>query len=220
MIPANICEIVVAVILKAGWEPAFCDVDPRTGNAGVREFDAAWTPAVAAVLAVPNFGTPVAMDDIQRWAQSKSVVLIEDICNAIGATHGGRALGTWGDAAIYSFGYAKIIEHRTGGGLTVQDGGLRAGLEETVQAMPLYNDRHVAIDRSSHEQLRALRLMPAGRGPRSIGRSTIATRTVSGIASVPTTFRRSRRRARACPRTCNGGATSPPSTRMVFGIRP
>jgi perosamine synthetase len=160
IVPANICELVVAVILKAGWQPVFCDVDPLTGNADLDDFDAAWTPATACVLAVSNFGTPLPMDDIQSWARSKGVTLIEDVCNALGATSNDRALGTFGDAAIYSFGYGKIIEHRTGGGLVVRDPALQTRLEHIIGAMAVYSERHRQTDRSCQEQLRTIRRSP------------------------------------------------------------
>lgn len=165
LVPVNVCEIVVAVILKAGWRPVFCDVNPVTGNAGTDEFDAAWSTGIDCVLAVSNFGTPLPMDAVRAWAASKRTTLIEDVCNALGATHAGQAIGTFGDAAIYSFGYGKIIEHRTGGGLTVQEPGLRARVQTIVDAMPVYAERHRETDRVYQERLRAIRASASQQTP-------------------------------------------------------
>lgn len=160
LVPANICEIVVAVILKAGWQPVFCDVNPVTGNAELAEMQAAWSPDVSCVLAVPNFGTPLDMAAIEEWARAKHVFLIVDVCNAIGADISGRACSEFGDAAVYSFGYTKIIEHRTGGGLVVRDPAIEMLAEAVVAAMPVYNDAHARTNAERQAELRQLRTRP------------------------------------------------------------
>ena len=160
IVPANICEIVPAVILRAGWRPVFCDVDPISGNAGVEHLAAARTPDTVGAIAVANFGTPVAIDEVRQWATTNGIFLIEDVCNALGATHQGRLLGTWGDAAIFSFGYAKIVEHRTGGAVTVADRRLRARVEEIIASMPLFGLPHAAAGRALQAELRIVRGSP------------------------------------------------------------
>lgn len=165
MVPANICEMVVAVILKAGWRPVFYDVDPRSGNAEVRHLEAAFTDDIACAIAVSNFGTPVPMEEISAWARAKKIFLIEDACNALGAVHQDRAIGSWGDAAMFSFDYAKIIEHRVGGALTVRDDRLRAKAEAMIASMPLYTSHHEEANRAFQMQLRELRHHPDRQNP-------------------------------------------------------
>jgi len=165
LLPVNICEIVIPAIRHAGFQPLFHDVDPVSGNATVENLRQAWRPGVAACLATHNFGTPLDMDAIKAWAREQEVFLIEDACNALGATWNGAPVGSFGDAAIFSFGHAKIVEVGAGGALQVRDAALRRKARGLLDSLPLFSPRHQEADAAFQAVLRTLRQNPPAARP-------------------------------------------------------
>lgn len=157
LLPVNICEIVIPVIQLAGFSPIFYDVDSDTGNSGLENIKAKYTGEEAVLLAVHNFGVPLEIDLISEWAKEKEIFVIEDVCNALGSTWKNLPLGNWGNAAIYSFGYSKIVELGFGGGLTVRESGLRQKVKELISSFDLYSDLHKEADHEFQSKLRILR---------------------------------------------------------------
>lgn len=129
-----------------GATPVFADVDPRTYNLDpvavetiARERD------VDAILAVHLYGLPAAMDELASIASEHDLALIEDAAQAHGATFGGRPVGSFGDAACFSFYPTKNAT--TGeGGMVVTD---RADVAERARAFV----DHGRTDRYTHETL-------------------------------------------------------------------
>ena len=165
LLPVNVCEIVYPIILKSGMVPVFYDVDERNGNASLETIEAAFTGSEAILLAVHNFGAPLEIDRICDWASRNNVFVIEDVCNSLGACYHGTPLGSWGDAAIFSFGYAKIIEYGLGGGILVRNSALRKSVYDAVQSLDLYSGIHKAKDLEYQGILRFMRSSGAAAEP-------------------------------------------------------
>lgn len=159
-LPANICEIVIPAVLHAGFTPVYHDVDPVSGNATLETIRASHGPGVQVCLATHNFGSPLDIGTIAAWARSNGVFLIEDACNALGATWNGQPVGSFGDAAIFSFGHAKIVEVGLGGALVVRDTGLRDKVRRILEALPLLGPEHRRADTAFQAVLRTLRQNP------------------------------------------------------------
>src|SRR5437867_8982338 len=73
------------------------------------------TPRTRAILPVHMRGAPAAMDELVAIAKKHELALIEDVCQAAGATYRGRRLGTFGDAGAFSLQFNKIITTGEGG---------------------------------------------------------------------------------------------------------
>jgi 8-amino-3,8-dideoxy-alpha-D-manno-octulosonate transaminase len=73
------------------------------------------TPRTKAILPVHMRGAPAAMDALASLASERELTLIEDVCQAAGATFRGRRLGTFGDAGAFSLQFNKIITTGEGG---------------------------------------------------------------------------------------------------------
>jgi 8-amino-3,8-dideoxy-alpha-D-manno-octulosonate transaminase len=73
------------------------------------------TPRTRAILPVHMRGAPAAMEELGAIAKKHDLVLIEDVCQAAGATYRGRRLGTFGDAGAFSLQFNKIITTGEGG---------------------------------------------------------------------------------------------------------
>jgi 8-amino-3,8-dideoxy-alpha-D-manno-octulosonate transaminase len=107
-------------ILAAGGVPIFADID-ETLCLDPKAVEAALTSRTRAVVAVHMCGAMARIDDIQDLCRRKGLVLIEDTCQSIGATFGGRSLGTFGQMGCFSFDPVKTITCGEGGAVITDD---------------------------------------------------------------------------------------------------
>ena len=108
-------------VAYCGARPVFVDCDPRTWNSTAAHFERAWTPRTVGVLAVHLYGLPCPADVIESLCRARNAWLIEDCAESLGARVRGRATGTFGDAATFSFYGNKTISTGEGGMLFVRD---------------------------------------------------------------------------------------------------
>lgn len=93
----------VAAIRIAGAIPVFADIDGNTLNIDPALIEKKITSKTKAILPVHLYGYPADMDTIKKIAVKNKLFVIEDACQAHGASFGGRKLGTIGDAGCFSF---------------------------------------------------------------------------------------------------------------------
>ncbi len=101
-----------------GATPVFADVDPDSGNITAETIAAVLTPRTKAVIPVHLAGWPADMPAICALAAEHDLKVLEDCAQAHGAEIDGRPVGTFGDAAAFSFCQDKIISTGGEGGLT------------------------------------------------------------------------------------------------------
>jgi perosamine synthetase len=118
-------------ILYRRATPVFVDIDPATLNLDPDGVKQAITPRTRAILAVHTFGRPAPMDALLELAHTHKLNLIEDACEAIGAEHRGRKVGSFGTFGVFSFYPNKPITTGEGGVLVTDD----SGLASTVKAL-------------------------------------------------------------------------------------
>lgn len=123
-LPSFLCHAPLAAVSYAGWTPVFCDVDPATGLVPDSEWAAAMDLGADAVLLVHLFGNPAPVDALSALCRARRTFLIEDACQAIGASIAGSPCGAHGDAALLSFGHSKAIDVGSGGVLLTDDDAL------------------------------------------------------------------------------------------------
>jgi dTDP-4-amino-4,6-dideoxygalactose transaminase len=90
-------------IAMAGATPVFADLDARRLTLDPQAADAAVTPRTAAIMPVHLYGQPADMAAFQAIAQRRHLALVEDACQAHGATSLGRPVATFGAAGAFSF---------------------------------------------------------------------------------------------------------------------
>lgn len=115
IIQAFTCVAVPNSILWAGGIPLYADIDPHSLNMSVEDFEKKITPRTRAVVVQHTFGLPAPIEKIMEIARSHNLFVIEDCAHALGVTCGGQLLGTFGDAAFFSFGRDKVISSVFGG---------------------------------------------------------------------------------------------------------
>ena len=114
-------------IVHAGARPVFADIDPATFNMDARLAEEAITARTAAVCVVHLFGQAADIEPLRSTAGAGAVAIVEDACQAIGATLDGKAVGALGDTAAFSFFPSKNL-----GG--AGDGGLVASTDPRLEA--------------------------------------------------------------------------------------
>ncbi len=109
------------VVVQAGAEPVFADVDPLTLNLTAEAVEAALTTRTRAVILVHQAGTPADIDAVAAVCAPRRVPILEDAACAIGATYKGRPIGASGNLAAFSFHPRKVITTGEGGMLLTGD---------------------------------------------------------------------------------------------------
>ncbi len=112
-----------------GMVPVFIDIDIPTYNILPETVEAAITPKTRAIMAAHTLGNPFDAARIAEIAKRHKLFLIEDCCDALGATLNGRHVGTFGDIGTLSFYPAHHITMGEGGAVFTSDPALRRAVE-------------------------------------------------------------------------------------------
>ncbi|MFM8269736.1 MAG: lipopolysaccharide biosynthesis protein RfbH [Pseudomonadota bacterium] len=112
-------------IVQNGWVPVFVDVDLKTLNALAEKVMEAKTPKTRAVVLAHTLGNPYRADLLADWCQKEGLFLVEDCCDALGATIGNQWVGSFGLFSTYSFYPAHHITMGEGGAVICRDSILR-----------------------------------------------------------------------------------------------
>lgn len=112
------------VVALLGATPVLVDIDPATFNVRSELLAAAITPRTRALLPVHLFGQPADMAPILALAAQHHLPVIEDAACALGATYHGRACGSLGRLACFSFHPRKAITTGEGGMIVTDDADL------------------------------------------------------------------------------------------------
>jgi CDP-4-dehydro-6-deoxyglucose reductase, E1 len=105
----------VSPIVQNRCIPVFVDVDIGTYNVNVEQLAASVTPETKAIMIAHTLGNPFNLAAVKELADEHNLYLIEDCCDALGATYGGESVGTFGDMATLSFYPAHHITMGEGG---------------------------------------------------------------------------------------------------------
>jgi CDP-6-deoxy-D-xylo-4-hexulose-3-dehydrase len=97
-------------------------VDPKTLNVTLDALKKARTPNTKAVVMAHTLGNPFRADEIGNWCKEEGLYLIEDCCDALGATIGNQPVGSFGEFATLSFYPAHHITMGEGGAVLPADG--------------------------------------------------------------------------------------------------
>lgn len=104
-------------ISRVGATPVFADVDPKSFNLDPVKVEKAITEKTKAIIPVHIFGQPVDMDEMNALAKKHKLTVIEDACQAFGASYKGKRAGSLADVACFSFFPTKNLG-------TIGDGGI------------------------------------------------------------------------------------------------
>ena len=114
-------------IVYTGAEPYFIDSLPESGNLDPELLRVALTKLrsegkrVGAILPVDLLGKAIDYSAVCDLADEFEIPLVSDAAEALGATHNGRAAGSFGAASVFSFNGNKIMTTSGGGMVTTDD---------------------------------------------------------------------------------------------------
>ena len=129
-----------------GARPVYADIDPETYTIDPAEIRSKLSPKTKAIIPVHLYGHPCDMDLINKIAKEHGLFVIEDACQAHGATYQGRRAGSLADVACFSFYPAKNMTVLGDGGMATTND------EELARKIRMLAD-HGRAEKYVHELL-------------------------------------------------------------------
>lgn len=137
IIPGYTCYSVPASVKRAGFQVRICDVNPATLSYDLSRLAAFDFSRVLAVVSANLYGIPDDLLAIEALAKRHRVFMVDDAAQGLGASFAGRAVGTFGDAGLFSLDKGKNITSIQGGILVTRSGEIAAALRQRVASLPL-----------------------------------------------------------------------------------
>lgn len=103
--------------LWQGTKPVFTDIDPETGNINANLIEEKITDKTRVIAPVDYAGRPADLDKIKEIARKHNLVVVEDACQALGATYKNKKVGSVSDLVVFSFHPVKTITTGEGGAI-------------------------------------------------------------------------------------------------------
>jgi dTDP-4-amino-4,6-dideoxygalactose transaminase len=114
IVPAYTWNATPNAVIASGGTPVLAEVDDSL-TLDPEDVARKIGPKTKAILPVHMRGAPANMEALTAIAREHGLVLLEDVCQAAGASFRGRRLGTFGDAGAFSLQFNKIITTGEGG---------------------------------------------------------------------------------------------------------
>ncbi|MFQ6107282.1 MAG: DegT/DnrJ/EryC1/StrS family aminotransferase [Thermoplasmata archaeon] len=106
-----------STVLFCGGRPVFADIDRETYTLDPASVEERITGATRAIMPVDLYGQTADYDPIQKIARDNNLRIIEDACQAHGASYGGKMAGDFGDVSCFSFYATKNMTTGEGGAI-------------------------------------------------------------------------------------------------------
>ena len=138
----------IEAVLSVGAIPVFADID-QTLCLNPNSLNKALTDKTKAILPVHMCGSMAQIDKIKEFCDANKLILIEDACQSIGASFNGKAIGTFGNAGVFSFDPVKTITCGEGGAIITNN-------RKIYIAADAYSDHghdHIGNDRGKENSL-------------------------------------------------------------------
>jgi CDP-6-deoxy-D-xylo-4-hexulose-3-dehydrase len=108
-------------MIMHGCVPVFMDIDLPTYDYKIEQLEAAISPKTKAIMMAHTLGNPFNLEKVMEVAKKHDLYVIEDNCDALGATYNGKRTGTFGYLATVSFYPAHHITMGEGGAVLIND---------------------------------------------------------------------------------------------------
>ena len=135
IVPSNTYIATALAVTYVGATPVFVEPDIRTYNIDPTLIEAKITPKTKAIMPVHLYGQACDMDPIMAIAKKHNLYVLEDCAQAHGATYKGKVIGSFGDAAGFSFYPGKNLGALGDAGATVTND---KALADKVRALGNY----------------------------------------------------------------------------------
>jgi perosamine synthetase len=108
-------------IRMANARPILADIDLRDGGIDISSVASVDAQTANAVIPVHIYGNPCDFDSVKEIAENENFPIVEDACQAHGATYNGKKVGSLGDVGCFSFYPTKNMTVAGDGGMTTTD---------------------------------------------------------------------------------------------------
>ncbi|MGD9045110.1 MAG: DegT/DnrJ/EryC1/StrS family aminotransferase, partial [Desulfobacterales bacterium] len=133
IIPSYVCTALLHAVQYVRARPILAEIDPVTYNIDPDDVQKRITPRTKAIIVPHMFGLAADLDKLLKL----DVPIIEDCAQAVGGTYHKKRLGTFADAAIFSFYATKMMATGEGGMVTASS----TELIERIRDLKTYDEK-------------------------------------------------------------------------------
>lgn len=117
-------------IIRSGFEPVFCDIDPVTYTIDTDKIEALITDKTVAILPVHVYGNICNVEKIDEIAKKHNLKVIYDAAHAFAVSYKGTNVANFGDASMFSFHATKVFNTIEGGAVCYHEDSLEQRLKD------------------------------------------------------------------------------------------
>ena len=121
IVPGFTCVVVPNAVRLTGATPIYADIESGGYNIDPHRVEEIITSRTRALVVQHSFGIPAPIDSLLDLAMRHGLLVIEDCAHSVGGKHDDRRLGTFGDAAFFSFQWSKPLTTGMGGMAVTSD---------------------------------------------------------------------------------------------------
>lgn len=157
--PYTIADVINMVIC-AGGVPVFADIDRCTTNISAREIERLIDTDTGAVMVTHLHGLACDIEGIAAICHARKVPLIEDAAQSFGSRVGGKVVGSFGDAGVFSFGMYKNVTAFYGGIVVARNERVYRAMRDELLRVP-YMSRGTLVAKAGKALITDIVTMPA-----------------------------------------------------------
>ncbi len=154
IVPAFTFVATAMAVLQQGAKPVFVDIEMQSYGLDPAGVKTAITPQTKAIIPVHLHGMPCDINAIWEIARAHDIAVIEDACQAHGATYHGQKVGTFGRLAAFSLQSSKNLACGEGGLLVTND----EGCYQRAAAFRMFGENIQLADKAAYDPNRPLDL--------------------------------------------------------------
>ncbi|MBF0361495.1 MAG: DegT/DnrJ/EryC1/StrS family aminotransferase [Oligoflexia bacterium] len=140
------CAVMVNAVLRIGAKPVYCDIEKDTFGSCPLSIAKLINTKTKMVVAQHSFGIPCNIQEIADICKKRGVFLLEDCAITFDSKIDGRAVGNFGDAALFSTDHSKPINTIIGGCIYIKDDSLLRKMRDYRQEIPsIDQDRQINL---------------------------------------------------------------------------
>ena len=144
ILPAFSCMVIANAVKWAGLKPVFVDCNKGNFNYDLIDLQHKITERTKVILVQHTFGFPEDMQKIKEISKN-NIFVVEDLAHSLGGILESNKLGTFGDAAILTFGIEKVISSIRGGMLVVKDQELAQRIKINISNLKPFPDNSTSV---------------------------------------------------------------------------
>lgn len=137
------CIGAIEPIIWLGAKPVYVDIEESSFNIDPLKLTKKINKKTKAIIVQHTFGLPAKMQEIIRIAKDHKILVIEDCAHSLGAKIAKSEIGTFGDAAFFSFGRDKIVSSVFGGVALINQPAFFKDIESLYEKIPMSENKWV-----------------------------------------------------------------------------